>query len=47
MTLIDIIGRRTAIAARLLHSRGVADMDKVGGGMNQWVKDGYPITEAR
>lgn len=47
VTLIDIIGRRTAIAARFLHSRGIADMDKVGGGMNQWLKDGYPITEAK
>jgi rhodanese-related sulfurtransferase len=43
LTLIDMLGRRTAIAARLLHSRGVQEMDKVGGGMNQWVINGFPV----
>ncbi len=45
--IFDTVGRRTPIAARYLYGKGFTDMEKVGGGMNQWVKDGYPTRFGR
>ena len=42
VVIFDKIGTRSSLASRYLSSKGFEDLVKVSGGMNQWIRAGYP-----
>ena len=45
MVAIGETGKRSAIAVRFLTSKGYAKVLSVEGGMQKWIKDGYPVKQ--
>jgi rhodanese-related sulfurtransferase len=43
IVIIGETGRRSAVAARYLMSKGFASVVHVEGGVQKWMKDGYPV----
>ncbi len=47
LVVIDVNGKRSAIATSYLHGKGFQNLERVGGGMHVWVMDGQPTVIAR
>ena len=43
VVIVDAVGKRSNVAARYLHLKGYANVVRLSGDVDQWIKDRFPI----
>jgi rhodanese-related sulfurtransferase len=47
IVIVDLVGKRSNTAGRYLIMKGYADVLKLSGGIEKWIKDGFPTEYAK
>ena len=47
IVIVDLVGKRSSTAGRYLIMKGFADVSRLSGGIEKWMKDGLPTEYAK
>lgn len=47
IVIVDLVGKRSSTAGRYLIMKGFADVSRLSGGIEKWMKDGLPTKYAK